>query len=192
MHFDDAESWHVGANTDLFSVALHELGHALGLGHSDNPNDVMYPYYRVVSTLADGDKTAILTLYAARAAGVPAPGPPTPTPTPIPVPVPTPIPTPVPIPTGKDTTGPVLSLSYPSSATFATSLGELTFRESASDPSGVASVTFSTNTGGSGTTSGTTQWTAAIPLLVGSNQVIIRATDTAGNISWKSVVVTRR
>jgi hypothetical protein len=27
---------------------------------------------------------------------------------------------------------------------------------------------------------------------VGFNQVIIRATDTVGNMSWRSVVVTRR
>ena len=47
-------------------MALHELGHALGLGHSDNPNDVMYPYLKIVTGLADGDKAAILSLYAAR------------------------------------------------------------------------------------------------------------------------------
>jgi hypothetical protein len=73
MHFDDSESWHVGAQVDVFSVALHELGHALGLGHSDNPNDVMYPYLKIVTGLADGDKAAILTLYAAQTGSVPPP-----------------------------------------------------------------------------------------------------------------------
>jgi hypothetical protein len=62
VHFDDAESWHIGTNIDLFSVALHELGHALGLGHSDNPNDVMYPYYKVVRTLAAGDAAMVSSI----------------------------------------------------------------------------------------------------------------------------------
>jgi len=75
MHFDDSESWHVGTQIDVFSVALHELGHALGLGHSDNPNDVMYPYLKIVTGLADGDKTAILSMYAAQAGVVPPAGP---------------------------------------------------------------------------------------------------------------------
>jgi len=75
MHFDDAESWHVGTEVDVFSVALHELGHALGLGHSDNPNDVMYPYLKLDLGLADGDKTAILTLYAPQTGVVPPPAP---------------------------------------------------------------------------------------------------------------------
>ncbi|HSP66376.1 MAG TPA: matrixin family metalloprotease, partial [Bryobacteraceae bacterium] len=66
MHFDDAESWHVGSNFDVFSVAVHELGHALGLGSSDNPDSVMYPYYRPRTGLSDEDKAVILTLYAAR------------------------------------------------------------------------------------------------------------------------------
>ena len=43
MHLDADESWHVGSAVDLYSVALHEAGHALGLGHSDQPGAVMYP-----------------------------------------------------------------------------------------------------------------------------------------------------
>jgi hypothetical protein len=95
-------------------------------------------------------------------------------------------------PVGTDTTGPALNITYPSSTSLATTLASLTFTGTASDPSGVASVTWSTNTGGGGTASGTTQWDASIPLLVGFNQVIIRATDTVGDMSWRSVVVTRR
>lgn len=36
-------TWHA-YNTDFISSTLtHELGHALGFGHSNNPNDIMYP-----------------------------------------------------------------------------------------------------------------------------------------------------
>jgi len=98
----------------------------------------------------------------------------------------------IPPPVGTDTAGPALTIAYPSSTSIATTLSSLTFRGTAADPSGVASVTFSTNTGRSGTASGTTAWSVAIPLLVGTNQVIIRAYDAVGNMSWRSVIVTRR
>lgn len=72
MHFNFDVSWKVGADIDLFSVALHETGHALGLGHSDQPGAVMYPYYKQVTGLSQEDIGAILTLYAPQDNGKPA------------------------------------------------------------------------------------------------------------------------
>lgn len=68
MHLNADENWHVGGDLDIFSVALHEAGHALGLGHSDNPGDVMYPYYRRGMTLSANDTGAAQALYGTRAA----------------------------------------------------------------------------------------------------------------------------
>ncbi len=260
MHFDNAESWRVGANTDLFSVALHELGHALGLGHSDNPNAVMYPYYKMVTTLAPYDRSAALTLYAPAQPAASISG----LTLTVNVPAATTTATSVslsgsvtggsgptsvtwassvggsgvaqlsgtawsvvsiPLSTGAnnltitaadgagsvsrtvtvtrqtavtvtpnstDTTAPTLTITSPGSTSVATSLASLNFTGTASDNVAVASVTWSTNTGSAGTAAGTSQWNAAIPLLVGSNTVTIRATDTSGNGSWRTVVVTRR
>lgn len=46
LHFDTAENWTIGnTGTDIFTVALHEIGHSLGLAHSDDTGAVMYPTY---------------------------------------------------------------------------------------------------------------------------------------------------
>ncbi len=71
MHFDADEPWRTGGDTDIYAVALHETGHALGLSHSDNPGDVMYPYYRRGMTLSANDIAAALELYPAAGAKAP-------------------------------------------------------------------------------------------------------------------------
>ena len=67
MHLDADENWHAGDDVDIYSVALHEAGHAIGLGHSDKPGDVMYPYYRSGMHLSANDIGAAQALYGAPA-----------------------------------------------------------------------------------------------------------------------------
>ncbi|KAL1140619.1 hypothetical protein AAG570_000549, partial [Ranatra chinensis] len=51
VHFDDDEDWKIkpgifDSGVDFTSVAIHELGHALGLSHSMDQNSIMYAYYK--------------------------------------------------------------------------------------------------------------------------------------------------
>jgi hypothetical protein len=350
LHFDGDESWKIGLDTDLFSVALHETGHALGLGHSDDPGDVMYPYYRRATSLSQGDIAAILTLYAAQD-GAPASTPATQLSIAVQSPptlvtvssitlsgtvaggtgdvqvswrdgatsgstqgtrawtasIPLSLGTntitvtardaqqnavsatvtltrqqtasnttlqivqpstsgtystgastialsgtasnsagidrvswtnslggsgtatgatawsagPIPLLAGqnvvtvtaygksggmaagiivvtctsppvKDTTAPTLTILSPAGTNVMASSASIVFSGTASDNVGVASVTWTNSTGGSGIASGTASWkTPPIPLLVGTNTITIRATDAAGNIAWRSAIVTR-
>jgi len=64
-HFDDDENWSVnGTGIDLLSVALHEIGHALGLEHSADSRAVMYAFYNGSNqVLREDDILGIQTLY---------------------------------------------------------------------------------------------------------------------------------
>ncbi len=72
VHFNDALLWGAGnpERWDVFSVALHELGHSLGLQHADDPDSVMYPILRRFETgLAAIDIQTIRGLYASTTTG---------------------------------------------------------------------------------------------------------------------------
>lgn len=67
IHFDDDESWGVPdlpSKYDLITVAIHEIGHALGLGHSPNKSSIMYRDYQKISHNLDNETiTNIRKLY---------------------------------------------------------------------------------------------------------------------------------
>jgi len=76
MHFDEDEIWGKGDNIDLFSIALHEAGHSLGLNHSDDPEAVMFAFYSApIADLGADDVAGIRSIYQEKV--VPRAAPPT-------------------------------------------------------------------------------------------------------------------
>jgi len=190
LHFDDDDLWTIRGRIDLYSVVLHEIGHALGLGHADDPTAVMYPYYREHTSLSPLDVASIRQLYA-EAGQQPAP-PTSPSPTPDPAPPP-PDPNPTPTPPSSDRVPPSLAISWPTTTSVLTSEPFIVLRGTARDNVGVTEVRWFSSTSGSGPAAGTAYWTTPpIPLLIGFNSITIRAYDAAGNIAWRSITVTRR
>src|SRR5207302_6092655 len=94
---------------DIQRVALHELGHALGLAHPDQAGQhvsaVMNSVVSDLYALTADDIAGGQSLYGAAASPTPTPSP-TPKPTPSPTPTPTPTSTATPTPTPKPTAAP--------------------------------------------------------------------------------------
>lgn len=71
LHFDEAEVWHIGlpvpaGRFDFITVAAHEIGHSIGLAHSEVSEALMFPSYKGPHRfLAVDDKSGIQTLYGA-------------------------------------------------------------------------------------------------------------------------------
>lgn len=214
MHLDMDEPWRIGADVDLFTVVLHELGHALGLGHNDDPDSVMYPYYRRAAGLKPADIAEIRKLYAGREtapptepetppAPPPAPPPGSPPPSPPSTPPdnpgspasppsePPPNPGPGDAPPAADTVPPTLTVTFPYTPVYGTAAATITVRGIAQDNVAVREVRWSTPMQ-SGTAQGTASFTAGpIPLAVGFNPVTITAVDTSGNETRRYLSIRR-
>ena len=92
-----------------------------------------------------------------------------------------------------DTVAPVLSITSPASTSVLTTAASIRLQGTARDNVGVTQVTWSTSLGKFGMATGTSNWnTGDVPLLVGTNTIVVRAYDPAGNSAWRSVTVTRR
>ena len=73
VHFDADEEWHFEdddskhSGTSFFAVALHELGHSIGLGHSSVKGSIMFPWYSSHSRqnyeIPEDDKLGIQEIY---------------------------------------------------------------------------------------------------------------------------------
>jgi hypothetical protein len=273
MHLDADENWHVGGDLDIYSVALHEAGHAIGLGHSDKPGDVMYPYYRRGMSLSANDIGAAQALY-----GTPGTAPPV-TAAPVSSPAPAPLrltldpsassvqnaqfsmtgtiaggtapysvqwqtdhgysgaasfpgllswtASPITLVNGANTvtvtafdagheaatetetvnltppsaagttgapaTGSVgVSITTPATSVVTVNGSSMSLAGTSTGGTGIVKVTWQTSNGTAGTASGTGHWlVSSLPLLVGTNSVIVRAYDSNGSSAWAAIVVVR-
>jgi hypothetical protein len=207
MHVNYDQAWSVNGGLQLYAVMLHEMGHALGLGHSDTPSDVMYPYYQATRHLGAGDIQALRTLYAAPTQPVtpaPTPGPTSPnTPanpdspsfpvTPIAPTTPATPAAPPKTPDSGDTIPPLIQVYSPSMAATLTYEESLTIKGFATDNVGVTGIVWSNSAGGSGSASVASPFViSAIALVPGVNRVLIQAYDAAGNVGAAYVTVTKR
>ena len=66
IHFNDYYNWDFdeSGDNDIIHVALHEIGHALGLSESNVENAIMYPYYHSGRNFHSDDLQGIWNLYS--------------------------------------------------------------------------------------------------------------------------------
>jgi hypothetical protein len=170
VHLDDDESWRIGADTDVYSVVLHELGHALGLGHSDSPGTVMYPFYRRAETLTPEDVGALQQMYAPPDTSPTDPGPPV-------------------VPPPAEPLRLIITTPEALSATLAGTVGLAGTLGGGTTPLHLA---WSSDRGFSGTAVAASAWSIlGIPLAVGRNLIIVVAADALHQQATRSVTVTR-
>ncbi len=77
IRFDTAETWSASKTppvnvSSLYSVALHEIGHAIGLAHSTDLQTIMYPTNTGLSALGTGDIDGIRVIYGTPAVPEPS------------------------------------------------------------------------------------------------------------------------
>ena len=79
IHFDIAENWTVGfagPGFDIFTVAAHEIGHAIGLDHSTVPGSLMNSFYsEAFAGLQADDILGAQSIYGAAVAPLVTPEP---------------------------------------------------------------------------------------------------------------------
>lgn len=65
LFIDDVEPWTLfdGGEFDMVITAIHEIGHSIGLGHSEFQTAIMYPYSGYASEIGSDDLAAIQALY---------------------------------------------------------------------------------------------------------------------------------